>query len=222
MGGDAKGNLVVRVPATPGRESAPTIVLQGHQDMVCEREPDSPYDPAEGRIHLLRDGEWLTADGTTLGADDGVSLAAMMALAEDPSLPHGPLELLMTTAEEVGLEGANALDPSLVTGTILLNLDSEEDGVLTVGCAGSADSWLRVEAAREPLPDGTMLAVRVGGGKGRSLGHQHRPGPGQRAQGARSCPSRGSDVEPLPARLLRRRQEPERDPTRRSGRRGPV
>jgi dipeptidase D len=101
---DEIGNLVVRVPATPGREDAPTVVLQGHLDMVCEREPDSRYDPAEGRIGILRDGEWLTADGTTLGADDGVAIAAMMALVEDDTLPHGPLELLMTVREEVGLE----------------------------------------------------------------------------------------------------------------------
>ena len=116
--------------------------------MVCERQPDSPNDPAEGRIALVRDGDWLTADGTTLGADDGVAIAAMMALVEDESLPHGPLELLMTVAEEVGLEGANALDGSLVTGSILINLDSEEDGRLTVGCAGSTDTWIRVDAPR--------------------------------------------------------------------------
>ena len=104
-------------------------MLQGHLDMVCERDPASPNDPAEGRIALVRDGDWLTADGTTLGADDGVAIAAMMALVEDESLPHGPLELLMTVAEEVGLEGANALDGSLLTGSTLINLDSEEDGV---------------------------------------------------------------------------------------------
>jgi dipeptidase D len=163
---DAAGNLVVPVPATAGRESAPTVVLQGHLDMVCEREPDSAYDAAEGRIGLVRDGDWLTADGTTLGADDGVAIAAMLALAEDGSLPHGPLELLMTVAEEVGLEGANALDPSLVNGSILVNLDGEEDGTLTVGCSGSVDSWLRFELPREPLGDARSRMVRVGGGKG--------------------------------------------------------
>ena len=123
--------------------------LQGHLDMVCEREPSSPNDPAEGRIALVRDGDWLKADGTTLGADDGVAIAAMMALAEDASLPHGPLELLMTVAEEVGLEGANAFDGSLVEGRVLVNLDSEEDGKLTVGCAGSTDTWVQVEASRD-------------------------------------------------------------------------
>ena len=164
---DAGRNLVLRVPATPGRESAPVVSLQGHLDMVCEREPSSPYDPTEGRIALVRDGDWLKADGTTLGADDGVAIAAMMALAEDGSLPHGPLELLMTVAEEVGLEGANAFDGSLVEGRILVNLDSEEDGKLTVGCAGSTDTWVRVEAPRDvPAKDAVALAVTVSGGLG--------------------------------------------------------
>src|SRR6476619_3807262 len=97
---DEARNLVMDVPATPGREGAPTVILQGHLDMVCERNPDSPNDPTEGRIELVIDGDWLTANGTTLGADDGVAIAAMMALVDDPSLPHGPLQLLMTVAEE--------------------------------------------------------------------------------------------------------------------------
>ena len=148
-------------------------MLQGHLDMVCERDPSSPNDPAEGRIALVRDGEWLTADGTTLGADDGVAIAAMMALVEDESLPHGPLELLMTVAEEVGLEGANALDGSLLTGAILINLDSEEDGTLTVGCAGSTDTWIRVDAPRAACsPDAVTLSVAAGGGLGGHSGVQ--------------------------------------------------
>ena len=164
---DAGRNLVIRVPATPGRESAPIVSLQGHLDMVCEKEPSSANDPAEGRIVLVRDGDWLKADGTTLGADDGVAIAAMMALAEDESLPHGPLELLMTVAEEVGLEGANAFDGSLVDGRILVNLDSEEDGKLTVGCAGSTDTWIRIEGPREaPAAGAVTLAVTVSGGLG--------------------------------------------------------
>jgi dipeptidase D len=164
---DAGRNLVIRVPGTPGRESALTLVLQGHLDMVCERDPSSPNNPAEGRIVLVRDGEWLTADGTTLGADDGVAIAAMMALVEDESLPHGPLELLMTVAEEVGLEGANALDGSLLTGSTLINLDSEEDGVLTVGCAGSTDTWIHIEAPRAAAAaDAVTLEITVSGGQG--------------------------------------------------------
>ena len=166
---DAAQNVVVRVPATASRDSAPTLVLQGHLDMVCERQPDSPNDPAEGRIALVRDGDWLTADGTTLGADNGIGIAAMMALADDQALPHGPLELLMTVNEEVGGpdEGASGLDPRLVTGTILLNLDSEEDGKLTVGSASSTDTEIRVEKPREPATAGaSTLAVSVSGGLG--------------------------------------------------------
>jgi dipeptidase D len=166
---DAARNLVVRVPASAGRETAPALVLQGHLDMVCERRPDSPNDPAEGRIALVHDGDWLSADGTTLGADNGIGIAAMMALAEDDSLPHGPLELLMTVIEELGGpdEGASGLDPSLVTGTTLLNLDSEEDGKLTVGSASSTDTEIRVDRPREQSAAGAVfLSVSVSGGLG--------------------------------------------------------
>jgi len=161
------GNVVVRVPATPGREKASCVILQGHMDMVCERRPDSPYDAAEGRISLLRDEEWLTADGTTLGADDGIAIAAMMALAGDQKAAHGPLELLMTAAEEVGLEGAKSVDGSIFTGRMLLNLDSEEDGKLTVGCAGSTDAFLRITGERVPASAGSAaITVAVSGGMG--------------------------------------------------------
>jgi dipeptidase D len=166
---DAARNLVVRVPATAGRDSAPVVVLQGHLDMVCERLPGSPNDPAEGRIVLVREGDWLTADGTTLGADNGIGIAAMLALAEDSSLPHGRLELLMTVNEEIGGpgEGASGLDPSLVSGAMLLNLDSEEDGKLTVGSASSTDTSIRIEQPREPCePGAATLSVSVSGGLG--------------------------------------------------------
>ena len=161
---DGAGNLVVQVPATPGREGAPTVILQGHLDIVCERDPASPYDPRAGRIHVVRDGDWLRADGTTLGADNGVAIAAMMALAESDA-PHGPLELLMTVAEEVGMAGAAELDPALIGGGVLLNLDSEEDATLTVGCAGGADTFVRLEAPREPV-GADALRVTVSGGRG--------------------------------------------------------
>jgi dipeptidase D len=164
---DSGNNVVVQVPATAGRESAPTLVLQAHLDMVCERLPDSPNDPAEGRIALVRDGDWLTADGTTLGADDGIGVAAAMALAEDASCAHGPLELLLTVNEEVGgpEEGASALDPSLITGRMLLNLDSEKDGKLTIGSASSTDTTTVVELPREAA-NGVALSVTIGGGLG--------------------------------------------------------
>ncbi len=164
---DEARNVVIAVPATTGRETAPALVLQGHLDMVCERRPDSPNDPAEGRIVLRRDGDWLTAEGTTLGADNGVAIAAMLALVEDESLPHGPLELLMTVAEEVGLAGANALDGSLLSGRLLVNLDSGRDGHLTVGCAGSTDTWIHLTAPRARVdPETVALAVTSSGGLG--------------------------------------------------------
>jgi dipeptidase D len=164
---DAARNLVMDVPATAGRATAPVLVLQGHLDMVCERRPDTPNDPDEGRIQLTRDGDWLMANGTTLGADDGMAIAAMMSLVEDESVPHGRLQLLMTVAEEVGLEGANGLDPSLVGGSILMNLDSEEDGRLIVGCAGSTDTWIRIEERRDPCdPTSVTLSVTASGGLG--------------------------------------------------------
>jgi dipeptidase D len=163
---DGAGNLVVDVPATPGREGAPAVILQGHLDIVCERDPDSPFDPRAGRIGVVRDGEWLRADGTTLGADNGVAIAAMLALVEDGA-PHGPLELLMTVAEEVGMAGAADLDPELIGGSVLLNLDSEEDATLTVGCAGGADTILRLDGPRAAHgPDEVAFRVSVSGGLG--------------------------------------------------------
>ena len=164
---DGAGNVVVEVPATPGREHAPAVILQGHLDIVCERDPDSPYDPRAGRIHVVRDGDWLRAEGTTLGADNGVAIAAMLALAEDAGAAHGPLELLMTVAEEVGMVGAAELAPELITGSVLLNLDSEEDATLTVGCAGGIDTILRLDAPRAPVgADEVALRVTVSGGRG--------------------------------------------------------
>jgi dipeptidase D len=132
--------------------------------MVCERDPDSPYDPRSGPVGVLRDGDWLRADGTTLGADDGVAIAAMLAVTEDGA-PHGPLELLMTVAEEVGLVGAGKLDPALLRGDLLLNLDSEEDASLTVGCAGGADTVVAFDAPREPVA-APLLRVTARGARG--------------------------------------------------------
>jgi dipeptidase D len=164
---DEAGNTVVRVPASPGREGAPIVVLQAHLDMVCERDPGSDHDPREGRIHVVRDGDWLQADGTTLGADNGMGVAAAMAAADDPEVAHGPLELLFTVSEEQGLEGAKALDPALVDGRILLNLDGTSDESLTIGCAGSAHTFVRLALEPAPVPDGCLgLAVTFDGARG--------------------------------------------------------
>lgn len=163
---DEIGNVVVRVPATRGKEGAPVVVLQGHLDMVGEKDSSSPHDFATDPIPVVREGEWLTADGTTLGADNGVGLAAGMAIAEDPDAVHGPLELLCTVAEEVGLDGAQALKPGFVSGKIMLNLDSEEDGAVYVGCAGGADTVAELKLEREPAAGGQMLLVKISGFRG--------------------------------------------------------
>jgi dipeptidase D len=164
---DEAGNVVVRVPPSEGRDDAPIVVLQAHLDMVCEREPDSPYDPRAGRIKVVRSDDWVLAEQTTLGADNGIGVAAAMAVAEDPQISHGPLELLFTVSEEQGLEGAKALDPTLVSGRLLLNLDGTSDDGITIGCAGSVHTFARVRLEGEPLPsDYVPLDVRVSGARG--------------------------------------------------------
>lgn len=164
---DDEGNVVARVPASPGRETAPTVVLQSHLDMVCEREPESPNDPREGRIGVVVDGDWVLAEGTTLGADNGIGVAAALAVADDPEVEHGPLGLLFTVSEEQGLDGAKALDPALVAGRLLINLDGTSDSALTVGCAGSSHSFLRVQLEREPpRASHVALGIALSGAKG--------------------------------------------------------
>ena len=164
---DTAGNVVVRVPAARGREDAPVVVLQAHLDMVCERDADSPNDPRAGRIEVVRDAEWVVAVGTTLGADNGIGVAAAMAVAEDAEIEHGPLELLLTVSEEEGLDGAKALDPGLVRGRILVNLDGTSDAGLTVGCAGSTHTFTRLPLRSEPTAHGSAaLEVAVSGARG--------------------------------------------------------
>jgi len=139
---DAVGNLVIDVPATAGREKAPVVILQGHLDMVAEKNKDVTHDFLKDPIRPRIVGEWVHATGTTLGADNGIGIAASLAVAADPKVKHGPLQLLFTVEEETGLTGAIGLDASLIRGKVMLNLDSEEDGVLFVGCAGGADTHL--------------------------------------------------------------------------------
>lgn len=159
---DTVGNRVIRVAATPGRENAPPVLLQGHLDMVCERNSDSPYDAAEGRLHVVREGDWITAEGTTLGADNGIGVACAMGAAEDSALEHGPLELLFTIDEETGLTGAKELDTRLIQARTMLNLDTEEDEILYVGCAGGTDTRVRLPLRRETV-SGPRLRVSVRG-----------------------------------------------------------
>lgn len=165
---DAAGNVVVRVPATPGHEAAPTTVLQSHLDMVQEKNSDVDFDWAKDALLPRRDGDYLKATGTTLGSDNGIGVAAMLAVIDGgDGLVHGPLELLFTIDEETGLTGAAQVDGSLLTGRRLLNLDTEEEGSVYVGCAGGADTHFRLPLAKSAAPAGARaLAVRVSGLKG--------------------------------------------------------
>lgn len=133
---DAAGNLVIYVPASAEYEDRPALILQGHMDMVWQKTPESNHDFEHDPIRLIREGDWLRADGTTLGADNGIGIALMMSFVEDESVKHPPLELLLTVEEEMGVVGADNLDPSLLSGKTLINVDSETEGVFTVGCAG--------------------------------------------------------------------------------------
>ena len=133
---DAAGNLVIYIPASTGYESKERLILQGHMDMVCQKVPESNHDFEKDPIQLIYDGDWIRANGTTLGADNGIGIALMMSLVEDESVKHPPLELLLTVEEEMGLTGADNLDPALLSGKTLINVDSETEGVFTVGCAG--------------------------------------------------------------------------------------
>jgi dipeptidase D len=164
---DKAGNMVVTVPATKGHEKAPVLVLQAHMDMVCEKNADVSFDFSRDAIQLERDGDWLKAKGTTLGADNGIGLAAALAVADDPAVVHGPLELLITMDEETGLTGASALDPSLVGGRRMLNLDTEELYAIYIGCAGGGNSTFSLPVEREAAAGGAhALEIAVTGLKG--------------------------------------------------------
>jgi len=137
---DPSGNLIVRKPARPGRENAPMTLLQGHLDMVCEKNENTVHDFDKDPIKVLRDGDWLKADGTTLGADNGVGVAAALAVMESKDLAHGPLEFAFTIDEETGLTGASEFAPGLLKSKYYLNLDTEEIGTICIGCAGGLNT----------------------------------------------------------------------------------
>jgi dipeptidase D len=164
---DSCGNVVVRKPASKGLEHAQGIVIQSHLDMVCEKNNDTVHDFERDPIVLRRQGDYITATGTTLGADNGIGVAMGLALMEDRSVKHGPLEFLFTVDEETGLTGANFLAGDFLRSRILINLDSEEEGVLCVGCAGGMDSRGEVKVAFDALPDNhRIFTIRVAGLRG--------------------------------------------------------
>ena len=154
-------NVLIKVPGTPGYENAPTVVLQGHMDMVCEKRPDVEHDFQKDPVISWRDGDWLKAEGTSLGADNAIALALAFDLVTDPSAEYPPLEILITSDEETGLVGAQNLQPGFLKGSVLMNLDSEDEGVFTIGCAGGMDTNLYLPVAREAVPAGYVFRQLV-------------------------------------------------------------
>ena len=160
---DDTGNIIIRVPATPGFENRKGVILQGHMDMVPQKTSDSDHNFLTDPINAYVDGEWVTADRTTLGADNGIGVAMGLSVLEDKSVKHGPVEVLVTYDEETGMTGANCLKPGVLKGDILMNLDSEEEGELCVGCAGGLDASASFKYLKYNTPaahKGLRIAVK--------------------------------------------------------------
>ena len=146
---DEAGNIIMSKPATPGMENRKGVILQGHLDMVPQKNEDTVHDFTKDPIQAYVDGEWVRAKGTTLGADNGMGVAAAMAILTATDVPHGPIEVLITATEETGMDGAIGLKAGELKGEILLNMDSETEGELYVGCAGGLDSTFEFNCKEE-------------------------------------------------------------------------
>ncbi len=176
---DEVGNVLIRKPAHPDYKNAPGVCLQAHMDMVCEKNSDKQFDFMTDAIQPLLDGEWITADGTTLGADDGIGVATILAILDDKSIEHGPLEALFTVDEETGLTGANALHTDWLQSEILLNFDDEDEGEFCIGCAGGVDTTVDIEFQPTPVdPNAKAFKVYVRGLKGGHSGDDINKGLG--------------------------------------------
>ena len=173
---DEAGNLLLFKPGTKGYETLPTVVLQAHLDMVCEKNNELVFDFENDPIKTVVDGEWLRAEGTTLGADNGIGIAAALAVITSDEIEHGPIECLFTVDEETGLTGAKALKKGFITGKILLNLDSEDEGEIFVGCAGGKGTVATFTFLAFPAPDEFRYSrIRVSGlNGGHSGGDIHK------------------------------------------------
>ena len=170
---DEIGNVLISKPATPGKENVKTIIMQSHIDMVCEKNSDVEHDFENDPIKAYIDGDWVKAEGTTLGADDGIGMAAQMAILTSNDLEHGPIECLFTVDEETGLSGAFALQPGFLTGNTLINLDSEDEGELFIGCAGGIDTVAQFKYKKEKFPDKYLgYKISVTGLKGGHSGDE--------------------------------------------------
>ncbi len=164
---DEAGNVIIRKPATPGMENRKGVILQGHLDMVPQKNSDKDHDFTKDPIETIIDGEWVKADGTTLGADNGIGVAAAMAVLASKELAHGPVEALFTATEETGMDGAEGLKSGLLNGSILINMDSEDEGELYVGCAGGEDANARFSYTEVPVPaESIAFKLNVTGLKG--------------------------------------------------------
>ena len=161
---DAIGNVLILKPATPGRENSPTVILQTHMDMVCEKNSDKVFDFENDAIEPVVVDGWVKANGTTLGADCGIGIAAQLAVLTSTEIQHGPIECLITVDEETGLTGAFELQPGFLSGDILLNLDSEDEGELFIGCAGGVDTIAVFDYQAEKVPANSVaLKISVAG-----------------------------------------------------------
>lgn len=163
---DDVGNVVVSKKASSGKEKVPGVILQGHIDMVCEKNSDVDHDFSKDPIQAEKKGDWIQAKGTTLGSDNGIGVASALALMEDESLTHGPLEFLFTVDEETGLTGATKIHADFLKGKILLNLDSEDEGIFTIGCAGGADSEILFPLTRKDEESGQPFRLKLFGFRG--------------------------------------------------------
>lgn len=163
---DEIGNVIIRKGATKGKENSPWVCLQSHIDMVCEKNSDKDFDFEKDAIVPKIEGEWLKADGTTLGADDGIGVATALAILDANDIEHGPIECLFTVDEETGLSGAEALSADVLKSRILLNLDSEDEGEIFIGCAGGIDTVAKLPFDKEETPDAPAFKIMVKGLKG--------------------------------------------------------
>ncbi len=176
---DDTGNVLIRKPAIPGKEHLKTVVLQNHIDMVCEKNSDVVHDFDKDPIIPRVEGDWVKATGTTLGADNGIGVAAVLAILENREIIHGPLECLFTVDEETGLTGAFELKEDFLTGRILLNLDSEDEGEIFIGCAGGKDTSITLPVTWDPVPSGVeALSIEVSGLTGGHSGDDIHKGRG--------------------------------------------
>lgn len=176
---DEIGNILIRKPATRGKEKLKPVILQSHLDMVCEKNQDTDHDFEKDPIETYIEDGWVKARGTTLGADDGIGIATQLAILEATDIEHGPVECFFTIDEETGLTGAFGLKPGFLKGNILLNLDSEDEGELFIGCAGGIDTLANLPFKKENIPeDCEALTIRVAGLKGGHSGDDINKGLG--------------------------------------------